>query len=357
MGRYKEKDKTTIAEMFPPLPTSNFEIEDTKTGKVGKGTGFTKEEARKNAWEDLKYGKESEEKETTKTSSPSFSGGGGGGGGGGLGGLGAGIAGFFFILVCIFATLDLITTTVETEVLKKMWPTYETSAEKSRRLIAESKRGSLDALKSEWKVPWAPELKPWESYDGSDALRDFGWKNKNPGPQAEDGLKNLAIKIRKNGGWCVTVRDYCQLENNIWAVGDYSNFGGGFICYSPNKGTTWYKQWKSNPGNTDGIPFGVYFFDAKEGWAFTRKGILHTFNGGNRWDWSCRNEGWFLRQLHIIDRKRIIAEDIPDGRMIYTLNGGRNWRVHPKWEPEILELEVKLKIKNESGLYVYKQIN
>ncbi|PIW76363.1 MAG: hypothetical protein CO001_01765 [Candidatus Portnoybacteria bacterium CG_4_8_14_3_um_filter_40_10] len=70
MGRYKEKDTTTILDRMLPPATCGFEIEDKKTGKVGKGAGFTKEEARDNAWKDLKYGEGSRGEETTKTSSP-----------------------------------------------------------------------------------------------------------------------------------------------------------------------------------------------------------------------------------------------------------------------------------------------
>jgi len=190
--------------------------------------------------------------------------------------------------------------------------------------------------------------------DGTDSMRNFELKGLNPDRETKSGLKKLARNFRNNGGWTVTINDYCEAENNIWAVGSYSNMGGGFICYSPDKGTTWYEQAKSEPTNADGIPFGIYFFDSNEGWTFTRKGILHTRNGGSRWDWSCRNDGWFLRQLHIVDRNIIIAEDIPRGRMIYTLNGGRSWRIHEKWEPEALGLKVELVEKNETGLYVYE---
>lgn len=72
MGRYKEKETTSFSDSFPLPPPSlySFEIEDTKTGRIGKGWGKTKQEARDNAWKDLKYGEE-----------PKYKSGGGGGGG------------------------------------------------------------------------------------------------------------------------------------------------------------------------------------------------------------------------------------------------------------------------------------
>ncbi len=54
MGRYKEKDTTTIADLLLPPTTHSSEVEDTKTGEKGKGAGFTNEEAKDNAWKDLK---------------------------------------------------------------------------------------------------------------------------------------------------------------------------------------------------------------------------------------------------------------------------------------------------------------
>lgn len=54
MGRYKEKDTTSLADLLIPPSTSSAEIEDTKTGEKGKGHGFAKEEARENAWKNLK---------------------------------------------------------------------------------------------------------------------------------------------------------------------------------------------------------------------------------------------------------------------------------------------------------------
>jgi len=207
-----------------------------------------------------------------------------------------------------------------------------------------------------WNVPWSPSLKPEESYDGSDALRDFDNPDRNIKTtiQVKEGLKSLAKLIRKNGGWCVTISDYAQVDDNIWAVGIYSNMGGGFICYSPDQGNTWFRQWYSEVEDGD-IPFRIYFFDSEEGWSFTRHEILHTFNGGRIWSSSFGGSGWFLRQLHIIDRQNLVAENILGNRMIYTSDGGKNWKIYTEWKPEILRLEVKLENPNGTGLFVYNK--
>ena len=75
MGRYKEKETTSFSDSFPLPPPSlySFEIEDTKTGRIGKGWGKTKQEARDNTWKDLKYGEK-----------PKYGSGGGSGSGGGI---------------------------------------------------------------------------------------------------------------------------------------------------------------------------------------------------------------------------------------------------------------------------------
>lgn len=53
MGRYQEKNISSLVDSIPPR-TVTIEIKDTKSGKKGEGVGFTKEEARANAWKDLK---------------------------------------------------------------------------------------------------------------------------------------------------------------------------------------------------------------------------------------------------------------------------------------------------------------
>lgn len=57
MGRYKAKDTSTDADIFILPRTYRVEIEDTETGKKAEGVGFTREEAKDNAWLNLKSGK------------------------------------------------------------------------------------------------------------------------------------------------------------------------------------------------------------------------------------------------------------------------------------------------------------
>lgn len=54
MGRYKKKRKSEFAYPFPAGPLIHeTEIKDTKTGKKGKGLGWTKKKADKKAWDKL----------------------------------------------------------------------------------------------------------------------------------------------------------------------------------------------------------------------------------------------------------------------------------------------------------------
>ncbi len=57
MGRYKERETTTFPDSIlpPEIAYYSFEIEDTKTGKVGEGVGDTKKQARDLARENLEY--------------------------------------------------------------------------------------------------------------------------------------------------------------------------------------------------------------------------------------------------------------------------------------------------------------
>jgi len=53
MGRYKEKNISSLVDLLIPPLTYKIEIEDTETGEKGEGVGFTIKEARENAWRDL----------------------------------------------------------------------------------------------------------------------------------------------------------------------------------------------------------------------------------------------------------------------------------------------------------------
>ena len=76
MGRYKERETTRGLENIIPPFLYSFEIGDTKTGRIGEGHGYTKREARDNAWKDLKYGREPRYREDRKPLSIGASGGG-----------------------------------------------------------------------------------------------------------------------------------------------------------------------------------------------------------------------------------------------------------------------------------------
>lgn len=71
MGRYKERETTKFSDTIPIPPPSvyRFEIEDTKTGRIGEGVGLTKKEARDNTWKDLKFGEEPKYREKPISSS------------------------------------------------------------------------------------------------------------------------------------------------------------------------------------------------------------------------------------------------------------------------------------------------
>lgn len=100
MGRYKERETTKFSDTIPIPPPSvyRFEIEDTKTGRIGEGVGLTKKEARDNTWKDLKFGEEPKYREKPISSS-------GGGGGVDVGALISvgefpiGIIGFILLLL------------------------------------------------------------------------------------------------------------------------------------------------------------------------------------------------------------------------------------------------------------------
>lgn len=141
MGRYKEKETTSLSDMVPPPFIHAFEIEDTKTGRIGKGAGYTKKEARNNAWRDLKFGEDPKYRETPiDRPISSGSGGGGGGGGGGTSISSSGLddlAGCLIVVLLlligvfgVFTGLDYLSRKTE-DLIKRVYPSYETSREKS----------------------------------------------------------------------------------------------------------------------------------------------------------------------------------------------------------------------------------
>lgn len=57
MGRYKKTDKTSTIDFLLGPTTYRYEVEDTETGEKGEGAGFTREEAKREAFKNLKKNK------------------------------------------------------------------------------------------------------------------------------------------------------------------------------------------------------------------------------------------------------------------------------------------------------------
>jgi len=141
MRRYKSRETTKLSDTIPPPSFVRFEIEDTKTGRIGEGVGHTKQEARDNAWKDLKYG----------TEAPKTPSGGAVGGGGGRGasfsfpfpeaeGLGVGfILGFVFICMLIVGLCrgcDYLCNGIDMGI-QRIYPRYETRQEQVKQWESE----------------------------------------------------------------------------------------------------------------------------------------------------------------------------------------------------------------------------
>jgi Tol biopolymer transport system component len=111
------------------------------------------ESPRKVFGDELKSFKDSKESSAGRCSSE---GGGGGGGGGGF------LVGFVVVIFLIGFVIhildDLVIPKIETDVIKKIWPTYETSSEKTLRVKQEQKQKeqqweSFTLNSEEWLVP------------------------------------------------------------------------------------------------------------------------------------------------------------------------------------------------------------
>ena len=148
MGRYKERETTSGYEnLIPPL-IYTFEIEDMRTGRFGKGAGYTKQEARDNAWKDLKFGEESKYSPGRAPSRPPreaptvSSGGGGGGASLSLAGCKDCAIGCFTLLILfgfLLHCLDLLGENIDSKI-KARRPNYETREEKISRGVKEWQR-------------------------------------------------------------------------------------------------------------------------------------------------------------------------------------------------------------------------
>lgn len=190
--------------------------------------------------------------------------------------------------------------------------------------------------------------------------------------EIEDNLKELAGIMLDRGAERVEFKSYFQKGNNVWVVGKHSNTNGGFICYSPDKGETWFKQWKNEYYND--FPREIYLFDKNNGFSITTRRILHTSNGGKNWKTVHVFRDGNLRQLHILNRDTLVAQEeviisrrerikqgingrplevpeiflmnpkvqnqkkVPYKRTVYTENGGRTWKTIEDWNPRLFNL-------------------
>lgn len=261
---------------------------------------------------------------------------------------------------------------------KKLEPKLKVAQEYnlSRRDLAE---------KTNWKSGLTKRSKPY----GLEVVLNSYLKDRDDFVDVRDGLVDLANVIREGGGRCA-IYDYYQTGDNIWVVGRYSNKGGGFICYSPDNGETWFRQWDSyireRGGCSYDVPVGICFFDQNEGWSITMRRIVHTLDGGRNWKTVYVAEYGLLKQFYILDRNNLIAKEIvcgkrevtiggrrpevpelwnmvskihnkkiPYDQTVYTTNGGRNWHTKDGWEPEIFGLDKLPKYSKTNGFYICRK--
>jgi Tol biopolymer transport system component len=114
-------------------------------------------EGRYHSWD--KSGVNDPKDRETSRDRPISSGVGGGGGGGGVGGFLVGFVVVIFLIGFVIHILsDVVVPKIETDVIKKIWPTYETSSEKTSRVKQEQKQREQQwerfTLNSEeWLIP------------------------------------------------------------------------------------------------------------------------------------------------------------------------------------------------------------
>jgi len=180
--------------------------------------------------------------------------------------------------------LDYITDKVETGVIKKIWPQYETIAERDLKARTEEKRQKerIFASLERWIVQQKllDEISGYKNYDD--------W-----------------YQIWHNG--------YSVIEKEVWTVSGITvrRFGYGcysvnFVFHSPDNGETWKIQWRND--------------------------ISRELN-------FCG-----LKRIHVIDEQRIyILLQCPGPvlGMLYTVDGGKNWAISPEWKPELIKSRAK----------------
>ena len=109
---------------------------------------------------------------------------------------------------------------------------------------------------------------------------------------------------------------YFVTETEGWAVG-----GFGTILHTQNGGGKWDKIQTFS----DKHLWGVFFLDTDHGWIVGEEGeILHTQDGGKQWIRQESNVEQPLFSLHFVDQSNgwIVGTD---GRILNTADGGKTW--------------------------------
>lgn len=140
---------------------------------------------------------------------------------------------FIFIVFIWGANMGEKTTNIgdriETEVFKKIWPAYETSAENTERLKAEKERGvrltkDLNRRLAKWiETSILPRYRKTE-IDRAMPFHYFDYNRRGSHITAKVG-----VPFRVDG--CFT-------------------YWGNFLCYSSNNGITWKVQWTNQDDHT-----------------------------------------------------------------------------------------------------------
>lgn len=117
-----------------------------------------------------------------------------------------------------------------------------------------------------------------------------------------------------------------------------------FILHTNDGGKTWITQYdepsERNDDPGDGL-FDIHFINADTGWVVGSKGrILHTKDGGKHWERQNGGTDSILRRVHFTDGKRgwVIGNKDSEREykaiILYTDNGGRDWKIQWKKKAE-----------------------
>lgn len=110
-----------------------------------------------------------------------------------------------------------------------------------------------------------------------------------------------------------------------WVVGsalteDFEN--PGFIGHTMDGG----KTWKKFDIKLEADLTGIYFLDAKHGWAVGQRGIIVNTTNGKDWELQISKVGTWLKSIYFVDKDVGYAVGSND-TIISTSNGGRRWKI------------------------------